>query len=77
VTTHRFGVTERTIVCGAVRKYGGDCIDVVRAFNGSSGTRDAYKAGLMTKDPCCYPSAEGQQLMARLLSRLGFGPLHS
>ena len=26
--------TERTIVCGAARKYGGDCIDVVRAFNG-------------------------------------------
>jgi hypothetical protein len=45
-----------TIVCGAVRKHGGDCIDVVRAFNGSSGTGDAYKAGLMTKDPCCYPA---------------------
>ena len=70
-------VTERTIVCGAVRKYGGDCIDVVRAFNGSSGTGDAYRAGLMTKDPCCYPSAKGQQLMAQLLYRLGLGPLQS
>ena len=69
-------VTERTIVCGAARKYGGDCIDVVRAFNGSSGTGDAYHAGLMTKDPCCYPSAKGQQLMAQLLYRLGLGPLH-
>ena len=68
-------VTERTIVCGAVRKYGGDCIDVVRAFNGASGTGDAYKAGLMTKDPCCYPSAKGEQLMAQLLYRLGLGPL--
>ena len=70
-------VTERTIVCGAVRKYGGDCIDVVRAFNGSSGTGDAYQAGRMTKDPCCYPSAKGQQLMAQLLYRLGLGPFHS
>jgi len=70
-------VTERTTVCGAVRKYGGDCIDVVRAFNGSSGTGDAYQAGLMTKDPCCYPSAKGQQLMAQLLYRLGLGPLQS
>jgi lysophospholipase L1-like esterase len=70
-------VTERTIVCGAVRKHGGDCIDVVRAFNGSSGTGDAYHAGLMTKDPCCYPSAKGQQLMAQLLYHLGLGPLHS
>jgi lysophospholipase L1-like esterase len=65
-------VTERTIVCGAVRKHGGDCIDVVRAFNGSSGTGDVYQAGLMTKDPCCYPSAKGQQLY-----RLGLGPLQS
>jgi lysophospholipase L1-like esterase len=70
-------VTERTIVCGAVRKYGGDCIDVVRAFNGSSGTGDAYQAGLMTKDPCCYPSAKGQHRMAQLLYRLGLGPLQS
>jgi lysophospholipase L1-like esterase len=70
-------VTERTIACGAVRKYGGDCIDVVRTFNGASGTGDAYKAGLMTKDPCCYPSTKGQQLMAQLLYRLGLGPLHS
>src|SRR5262249_53473170 len=42
-------VTERTMVCGAARKYGGDCIDIVRAFNGSSGTGDAYQAGLMTR----------------------------
>jgi lysophospholipase L1-like esterase len=70
-------VTERTIVCPSVRKHGGDCINVVRAFNGSSGTGDAYQAGLMTKDPCCYPSAKGQQLMAQLLYRLGLGPLHS
>jgi lysophospholipase L1-like esterase len=70
-------VTERTIVCGAARKYGGDCIDVVRAFNGPSGTGDAYQAGLMTKDPCCYPSAKGQQRMAQLLYRLGLGPLQS
>ena len=48
---------------------------MVRAFNGASGTGDAYKAGLMTKDPCCYPSAKGQQLMAKLLYRLGLGPL--
>ena len=57
-----------------MRMYGGDCIDVVCAFDGSSGTGDAYKAGLMTKDPCCYPSAKGQQLMAQLLYRLGLGP---
>ena len=35
-------ITERTIVCGVARKYGGDCIDVLRAFNGSSGTGDVY-----------------------------------
>ena len=25
----------------------------------------------MTKDPCCYPSGKGQQLMASLLIQLG------
>ena len=70
-------VTERSIICRAVRKYGGDCIDAMRAFNGPSGTGDPYKAGLMTKDPCCYPSAQGQKLMAQLLYRLGVEPLQS
>lgn len=67
--------TERKTVCEAMRSHAGKCIDVVRAFNGPRGTDDAYKAGLMTKDPCCYPSAEGQQLMARLLYGQGLGRL--
>ena len=28
-------------------------------------------------DPCCYPSAQGQKLMAQLLYRLGVEPLQS
>ncbi|MFL5867435.1 MAG: GDSL-type esterase/lipase family protein [Thermoleophilaceae bacterium] len=67
--------TERKTVCDAMRNGAGKCIDVVRAFNGPKGTGDAYKAGLMTKDPCCYPSADGQQLMARLLYGQGLGSL--
>jgi hypothetical protein len=43
------------------------CADVVRAFNGHSANADAYARGLLTKDPCCYPSAKEQQLIAQLL----------
>jgi hypothetical protein len=63
--------TERALVCDAVRTSGGRCADVVRSFNGPSADEDAYKSGLMTKDPCCYPSGKGQQLMASLVIKLG------
>jgi lysophospholipase L1-like esterase len=62
---------ERASVCAAMRSSGGQCVDVVRAFNGSDSNADAYATGLMTKDPCCYPSAKGQQLIARLLLATG------
>jgi lysophospholipase L1-like esterase len=64
-------VAERAAVCDAMHTAGGQCVDVVRAFNGSHATADAYAAGLMTKDPCCYPSPRGQQLIAELLLATG------
>jgi lysophospholipase L1-like esterase len=64
-------LSERRSVCRAVIARGGGCVDVLRAFNGPRGDRDAYATGLMTKDPCCYPSGEGQQLIARLLLASG------
>jgi hypothetical protein len=48
--------------------------DLLRAFNGRRGTEDAYQKGLMKHDDCCYPSAEGQQLIAELLTRTGLAP---
>jgi hypothetical protein len=60
-----------------MRKVGGLCADVVRAFNGPSAVEDAYASGLLTKDPCCYPSGKGQQLMATLLIDLGTSGLGS
>jgi hypothetical protein len=62
---------ERDAVCHAMRSNGGQCIDVVRAFNGANASADAYARGLMTKNPCCYPSTKGQQLIARLLVATG------
>jgi len=64
-------LAERKSVCQAMRSNGGQCVDVVLAFNGENASRDAYKIGLMTKDPCCYPSAKGQQLIATLLAATG------
>lgn len=61
-------ITERRSVCQAMQANTGGCIDVVGAFNGDDVNADAYARGLMTKDPCCYPSAKGQELIARLLA---------
>ncbi|MCY7290044.1 MAG: GDSL-type esterase/lipase family protein [Cryobacterium sp.] len=63
--------TEHALVCRAMQRSGGRCVDVVRAFNGPSGNQDAYKSGLMTKQPCCYPSGKGQELIAQLLLATG------
>lgn len=68
---------ERAAVCRAMRSNDGRCVDVVRAFNGADASADAYARGLMTKNPCCYPSARGQQLIARLLVATGLAGLHS
>jgi hypothetical protein len=46
-----------------MNRHAGRCIDVFRAFNGPSGTENAYKKELMNKVDCCYPSARGQQLI--------------
>ncbi len=59
--------TETRIICQTMEKYGGRCVDVLHAFNGPSGTEDAYKTGLMNLQDCCYASAKGQQLIASLL----------
>jgi hypothetical protein len=63
-------------VCATMTAHSGRCVDVLSAFNGPSGTRDAYKSGLMNKIDCCYPSAKGQELIAKLLLRTGLAPLH-
>ena len=42
---------------------------MVRAINGPSGTANGYRTGLMNKQDCCYPSGQGQQLIAKLVDR--------
>jgi len=68
--------TLRRLICAAAAKHGGRCVDALRAFNGPRGTRDAYSKGWLTKDPCCYPSSEGQQAIAQLVLSSGLAPLH-
>lgn len=63
--------TIKRTVCATVSRDGGKCVDVLAAFNGPSGTEDAYKKGLMNKIECCYASGKGQQLIAELLYRAG------
>jgi lysophospholipase L1-like esterase len=64
-------MAQRASVCQAMRANVGRCADVLRAFNGPNANADAYARGLLTKDPCCYPSAKGQQLIAQLLVATG------
>lgn len=58
-----------------MKRHGGRCIDLLTAFNGTNGTNDAYKSGLMNKVDCCYPSGKGQQLVAQILLKTGLAPL--
>jgi len=64
----------RDSTCAAVREKGGECVDVLTAFNGPDGTKDAYAAGLLNHEDCCYPNAAGQQLIAELLLETGMEP---
>ena len=65
----------RRTVCETMRAHAGRCVDVLTAFNGAGGTKNAYRSGLMNKVECCYPSGKGQQLIAELLLKTGLAPL--
>jgi lysophospholipase L1-like esterase len=67
--------TLRQLICAAMTKHRGRCVDVLRVFNGPDGTQNAYAKGWLTKSPCCYPSGKGQQLMAELVFKTGLKPL--
>jgi hypothetical protein len=62
-------------ICEVMAEYGGRCIDVLEAFNGADGTRNAYTTGLLNHEDCCYPSAKGHQLIAELLFETGLAPV--
>jgi lysophospholipase L1-like esterase len=68
--------TLRREICAAMRGHIGRCIDVLTAFNGPSGTGNAYARGLMNHADCCYASAKGQQLIAKLLLKTGLRRVH-
>jgi lysophospholipase L1-like esterase len=59
--------------CTAARAYQAVCIDTYHAFNGPTGTRAAD--ALLAKDHT-HPNARGHRLIAALLARAGFLPLH-
>jgi len=65
----------RQAICASMIRHGGRCVDILRAFNGASGTDNAYRKGLLNHADCCYASAKGQQLIARLLVETGLRPV--
>ena len=68
--------TIKRYVCSAMAWHGGRCVDAFLAFNGPDGAQNAYSKGWLTKNPCCYPSGKGQQVMAELVFKSGLAPLH-
>jgi lysophospholipase L1-like esterase len=67
--------TANRAICRTMAKYDGQCIDVLRAFNGRAGVKNAYDTGLLNHEDCCYASAKGQQLMAEMLLGTGLAPV--
>ena len=78
--TQAIGVYQTTTiarsVCSAMAKHAGRCVNALLTFNGPDGTQNAYAKGWLTKNPCCYPTAKGQQVMAQLVLASGLAPLH-
>ncbi len=77
--TPEIGVYQNNVlkqhICSSMAKHRGRCADAFLAFNGPDGSEDAYAKGWLTKDPCCYPSGKGQQVMAELVFKTGLAPL--
>ncbi len=69
--THEIGLyqakTLRNAICATMEEHGGRCVDAFDAFNGPTGMKDAYEAGLLNLQDCCYPSQGGHQLIAEML----------
>jgi lysophospholipase L1-like esterase len=69
----RFFDRYSSIACRLARTYAGICIDTYHAFNSPTGTRDA---GPLLAPDHTHPNAAGHRLIARLLERAGYRPLH-
>ncbi len=67
--------TANRAICRTMSKYDGQCIDVLLAFNGRDGAKNAYDTGLLNHEDCCYASGKGQQLMAEMLLDTGLVPV--
>jgi len=72
-TAKRFVDAYAHKTCQIARKYQAICIDTYHAFNGPSGSRAAD--ALLAQDHT-HPNARGHRLIAALLVRAGFSPLH-
>src|SRR4051794_3679311 len=60
------------MICGAAQKHGFTCADLSTAFNGKDGKRPP---GDLLAGDYTHPSSKGNQVIADVLSKLGFAPL--
>jgi lysophospholipase L1-like esterase len=63
---------QNVAICSAARAAGAGCVDLVRPFNGPSGSEPANRF-LMTDH--IHPNAEGQRKIAKAISAVGFAPI--
>ena len=61
-----------SMICEAAQKNGFTCADIYHAFNGSDGLTPS--GDLLAKD-YTHPSDKGNEVIARILTDLGFAPL--
>lgn len=60
-----------TATCKVMAAHRGACAALLKAFNGTDGTQNAYDVGLLNLDDCCYPTEAGQRLIAKVLFKTG------
>ncbi len=67
-----FVTSWNTMLCTSAKAHGFACADIARAFNGPNGLRPS---GDLLADDYTHPSDKGNEVIARVLSDLGYAPL--
>jgi lysophospholipase L1-like esterase len=67
-----FVTSWNTMLCTSAKAHGFACADLARAFNGPNGLRPS---GDLLADDYTHPSDKGNEVIAHVLSDLGYAPL--
>ncbi len=60
------------MMCGVAQSHGATCVNLLEAFNGPAGDRDA---GTLVGDDHLHPTQAGQELIATTIDTTGYAPI--